>query len=108
MFIRDSCRSYRAYSYAGLILITDLFSVGTPVGVTELILMQDLYLYGSPCNYYKTYTGISDLIRVLQNLYMSYGTYTCLTELILILRSIYLSYGSYPCAKVPVGTISRN
>ena len=128
MFIRDSRRSYRAYSYAGLILITDLFSVGTPVGVTELIIMQDLYLYGSTCKYYKTYTGISDLIRVLQNLYTAYGTYTgllehilvfrilyayyknytCLTELILILQSIYLSYGSYPYAKVPVGTISRN
>ena len=128
MFIQDSRRSYRAYSYAGLILITDLFSVGTPVGVTELILMQDLYLYGSTCKYYKTYTGTSYLILVLRSIPWSYGTYTglsehilvfrilyvyyktytCLTELILILRSIYLSYGSYPCAKVPVGTISRN
>ena len=27
-----------------LILITDLCSFGTPVGVTELILMQNLYL----------------------------------------------------------------
>ena len=44
MFIRDSRRSYRAYSYAGLILIIDLFSVGTLVGVTKLILMQNLYL----------------------------------------------------------------
>ena len=32
--------SYKAYSYAGLILITDLFSVGTPVGVTKLILCR--------------------------------------------------------------------
>ena len=40
MFIRDYRRSYRAYSYAGLILITDLFSVGTLVGVTELILCR--------------------------------------------------------------------
>ena len=60
MFTRDSRRSYRSYSYAGLILITDLFSVGTPVGVTELILIQNLYLYGSTCKYYKTYTGLSD------------------------------------------------
>ena len=36
--------SYRAYSYAELILITDLCSFGTPVEVTELILMQNLYL----------------------------------------------------------------
>ena len=32
-------RSYRAYSYAELILVTDLCSFGTPVGVTELILI---------------------------------------------------------------------
>ena len=36
--------SYRAYSYAELILITDLCLFGTLVGVTELILMQKLYL----------------------------------------------------------------
>ena len=44
MFIRDSRRSYRAYSYAELILIIDLCSFGTPVGVTELMLIQR-YLY---------------------------------------------------------------
>ena len=65
MFIRDSRRSCRAYSYAGLILITDLFSVGTPVGVTELIL-------------------------VLWNLYGSYGTYTGITELVIVLRILFL------------------
>ena len=36
--------SYRVTSYAELILITDVCSFGTPVGVTELLLMQDLYL----------------------------------------------------------------
>ena len=95
MFIQDSRRSYRAYSYARLILITDLFSVGTPVRVTELILMQDLYLYGSTCKYYKTYTGLSDLIRVLQNLYMAYRTYTGLSEHILILRILSLYEGTH-------------
>ena len=77
MFIRDSRRSYRAYSYAGLILITDLFSDGTPVGVTELILCR------STCKYYKTYTGLSDTRvplgttgLVLQNLDMYLRCYT--------------------------------
>ena len=44
IFIRTSCRSYRVTSYAELILITDICSFGTPVGVTELILIQDLFL----------------------------------------------------------------
>ena len=56
--------------------------------------MQDLYLYGSTCKYYKTYTDISDLIRVLQNLYMAYGTYTGLSEHILILRILSLCEGT--------------
>ena len=42
MFIRDSRRSYRAYFYAELILITDFYSFGTPVGVTELMLISNL------------------------------------------------------------------
>ena len=78
--------------------------------------------------YYEAYTSITDFIRVLQNLYLSYGTYTCISEyiiifrilslyygaytcitkLILVLQSIYLSYESYSCAKVTVGTISWN
>ena len=81
MFIQDSRRSYRSYSYAELILITDVCSFGTPVGVTELIIIQDFYLY------YRVYTcsgipvGITEImerILVLQSLFLSY------TELILI------------------------
>ena len=45
MFIRDSRRSYRTYSYPERKLIIDLGSYGTPVGVTGLILMQILYLF---------------------------------------------------------------
>ena len=38
--------SYRVSSYAELILITDVCSFGTPVGVTELILIfRILFLY---------------------------------------------------------------
>ena len=40
--------------------------------------------------------------------YMYYRTYTCISDLIHVLQSIYLSYGSYSCAKVPIGTMSRN
>ena len=68
MFIRDSRRSYRAYSYAGLILITDLFSVGTPVGVTELILiLRSLHWFGGTRRYHRDYgtcTGIAELILI--------------------------------------------
>ena len=42
ILIRISRRSYRVSSYAELILITDVCSFGTPVGVTELILIQNL------------------------------------------------------------------
>ena len=108
MFIRDSRRSYRTYSYAELILITDLCAFRTPVGVTELMLMlRSLNLFGGTRKYhrdYGTYIGISEhilvfriteLIHVFQILYMYYRTYTCLTELILVLRNLYLSYGTY-------------
>ena len=119
MFIRDSRRSYRTYSYAELILITYLCSFRTPVGVTELMLiLRSLNLFGGTrryhrdCGtytgisehilvfrilyvYYRTYTCISDLIHVLQNLYLSYETYTGLTELILVLRNLYWSYETY-------------
>ena len=46
MFIRDSHKSYRAYSYSELIIITGLCSLGTLVGVTKLILIfRILFLY---------------------------------------------------------------
>ena len=68
MFIRDSRRSYRAYSYAGLILITYLFSVGTPVGVTELILiLRSLHLFGGTRRHHRDYgtcTGVAELILI--------------------------------------------
>ena len=44
--------------------------------------------------YYRTYTCISDLIHVLQNLYFSDGTYIGLTEHILILRILSLCEGT--------------
>ena len=78
MFIRDSRRSYRAYSYVGLILITDLFSVGTPVGVTELILC-------------KTYTY--NRLIFIRDSRRSYRTYLY-SELIVILRSLHLFGGT--------------
>ena len=140
MFIRDSRRSYRTYSYPELILINDLCSFGTLVGVTELILIQrylylsqisrrslqnlylyygvytcsevpvgiteitervlvlrNLFLYGSTCKYYKTYTGTSYLILVLRSISWSYVTYTCIIELILVFQILYWYYGTYTC-----------
>ena len=123
MFIRDSRRSYKAYSYAGLILITDLFSVGTPVGVTELILITDLCLFRTPVGVielirrtdlclFRTPVGVTELI-LIQNLYLyrlmfiqdscrSYRTYSytevlvSTTKLILVLCISYLYYKVYP------------
>ena len=44
--------------------------------------------------YYRTYTCISNLIHILQSIYLSYGTYTGLTELILILLILFLCEGT--------------
>ena len=44
ILIRISRKSYKVSSYAELILIIDVCSLGTPVGVIELILIQNLYL----------------------------------------------------------------
>ena len=58
--------------------------------------------------YYRTYTCISDLIHVLQNLYLSYETHTDLTELILVLRNLYWCYRANSCisdTEVPIGPI---
>ena len=47
--------------------------------------------------YCGAYSYLSDLIRVLQKLYLSYGTYTGLMKLILVFRSTYWYFGSYTC-----------
>ena len=90
MFIRDSRRNYRSYSYAEHILITYLCAFRTPVGVTELMLMlrsltysevpvgtteitKRILVFRSTCLSYRTYTCIQDL-------FLSYGVYTCLTD----------------------------
>ena len=73
MCIQDSRRSYKTYAYA-----------------------TEFNLFGGTRRYhrdYGTYTGISEHILVLWNLYWSYGTYTGLTELILVLRNLYLYIG---------------
>ena len=44
--------------------------------------------------YYRTYTCISNLIHVLQSIYLSYGTYTGLTEHIVILLILFLCEGT--------------
>ena len=93
MFIRDSRRRYISYPYSELILITDLCLFRTPVGVTELILIQNLYL--TDLCLFRTPVGVTELIHVFQILYMYYRTYTCPTELILVLWNLYWYYGTY-------------
>ena len=65
ILIRTSRRSYRVSSYAELILITDVCSFGTPVGVTELnqiqeypYVRQNLSRYRSTSRYYRTNTEV--------------------------------------------------
>ena len=60
--------------------------------LTDLILvLQNLYMY------FRSYTCLIEHILVLRILYLYYRTYTCSSELIYVLQSIYLSYGSYTC-----------
>ena len=60
--------SYRTFSYAELILITDLCAFRNPVGVTELILMlRSLNLFGGTRRYHRDYgmcIGIAELILI--------------------------------------------
>ena len=72
MLIRIFHRSYKVYSYTELILITDLCLFGTPVGVTELIL----------------------------GFLILYGAYSCISA-----REIPVGITEhFSCTKVPVGT----
>ena len=97
-------------------LITGLCLYGTPVGVTELILMlrsltysevpvgtteisKRILVFRSTYLSYRTYTGLTDTRvplgttgLVLQNLDMYFKCYTCLTERIFILRILYWYY----------------
>ena len=111
MFIRDSHRSYRAYSYAELILITDLCSFGTPVGVKELILIQRYLYYGVyTCSEVPVgITEITERILVLRNLFLygstcKYYLFKCPKRRTLVL----ISNLSYTHTGVPVGTTEIN
>ena len=119
MCIQESRRSYRTYTYTDfclfrtpvgvteLILIQNLCLFRTPIGVTELRLMvQSLNLFEGTRRYhrdYGTYTGFAELNliweypSVLLNLYLSYGTYTDLTEHILVLQNLEMYFRSYTC-----------
>ena len=82
-----------------LILITDVCSFGTPLGVTELLVIQDLtslLSFGTP-------VGVTELI-LIQDLIglLSFGTPVGVTELIII-QDLYLYYGVYTCSEIPVG-----
>ena len=84
------------YLYYGVYTCSEV-----PVGITEIteriLVLRNLFLYGSTCKYYKTYTGTSYLILVLRSISWSYGTYTCVTKLILVLQILCLCYIIYSC-----------
>ena len=75
-----------------------------PVGIAEITervqVLRNLFLYGSTCKYYGTYTDLTEHILVLQNLDMYIRSYTCLTKHILFLRILYCNSDT----EVPVGT----
>ena len=77
MFIQDSRRSYSAYSYSELIIITGLCSFGTPLGVTELIL-----IFGILFLYYGPYTCTKVLVGTTHIHYMEVPVGT--TEILLV------------------------
>ena len=62
MLVRISRRSFRAYSYIKVLVgTTQVHYTEVPVGTTGLILiLQDLYLFGSP-------VGVTEL-SLMQNL----------------------------------------
>ena len=99
-----------------LILISSLYLSRSPVGVTELMLiqgylytywylylsqisrmsLQNLCLYKGTLRYYKAYTYTLGLILILWSLHLFGGTrryYRDITECILVLRNLSL-YGS--------------
>ena len=82
MFIWDSRRRYRSYPYSELILITYLWLFRTPVGVTELILIQNLYL--TELCLFRTPVGVTELMLnrliFIQDFRRSYRTYTYFLE----------------------------
>ena len=84
------------YLYYGVYTCSEV-----PVGITEIreriLILQNLFLYGSTCKYYKNYTGTLYLIPVLRSISWSYGTYTCIIELILVFQILYLYYITYTC-----------
>ena len=99
MFIRDSRRSYRTYTYTELILITYLCPFGTPVGVTELVL---ILLFRGTRRYHR---DITERILVLRNLFLygstrKYYLFKCPKRRTLVL----ISNLSYTHTGVPVGT----
>ena len=79
--------------------------------MTERILvLRNLFLYGSTCKYYKTilvlrilylyykaYPGLTELIHVLLNLFLYSKSYTYITKLIHVFQILYLSYRTYTC-----------
>ena len=66
LILTQILHSWQTYSYSNLILITGLCVFRSPVGVTELILIQNLYLY------YKDYPCLAIPIgttEILGNVY---------------------------------------
>ena len=102
--VRISRRSYRSYSYAELMLIPNLCLFKTPVEVTELILIQNLYLTDLCLS--RTPVGVTELIlnklMFIQDSRRSYRTYTYNRRT--FIQDSRRSYRVYSNTGVPLGT----
>ena len=123
MFIRDSRRSLQnLYLYYGVYTCSEV-----PVGTTEIteriLVLRNLFLYGSTRKYYifkcpkrltlvlisnlsYTHTGVPlgtiefILIRSLYGgtrKYYRTHTYSCISDLILVFQTLYMYYRTYTC-----------
>ena len=109
IYLKSPVGVYRTYAYTEVPLGTtrmilipqglylyyeDYTCLEVPVGTTEIteriLVLRNLFLYGSTCKYYKTYTATSYLILVLRSISWSYGTYTSIIELIFVFQILYL------------------
>ena len=95
MFIQDSRRSYKTYTYT-----TEFTLVRRYPWVSQRL--RNVYRYCGTYSYTEVLVSTTELILILRSIYWSYRTWTCISDLIHVLSSIYLYCNSD--TEVPVGT----
>ena len=85
MFIQDSRRSYRTYTYTTEFTLVRRYPKVSPR-------LRNVYRYCGTYSYTKVLVSTTELILILRSIYWSYSTWTCISDLIHVLQSVYLSY----------------